>query len=105
MPEGGEIEIVTKYLARAEMIEVRFIDSGVGIRDEAKDHIFEPLWTTKQSGSGLGLAIVREIIGEHGGQIECVADVQKGAEFRVVLPAAHPATTASQDTEVRIDVA
>jgi signal transduction histidine kinase len=105
MPEGGEMEIVTNYLAEAGTIEVRFIDSGVGIRDDAKDHLFEPMWTTKQSGSGLGLAIAREIIVEHGGEIECITEVQKGAEFRVVLPAVEPKPKASKYTEVRLDAA
>jgi two-component system nitrogen regulation sensor histidine kinase GlnL len=64
---------------------VRFIDSGTGICSEAKDHLFEPMWTNKKSGSGLGLAIAKEIILEHRGRIDCL-EVEKGAEFRVLLP-------------------
>jgi len=86
MPEGGEMRFVTMYIEHAELIEVRFIDSGMGICDDAQDHLFEPMWTTKKSGSGLGLAIAREIVLEHGGEIGCITEVEKGAEFRVVLP-------------------
>ncbi|HKP81725.1 MAG TPA: ATP-binding protein [Pyrinomonadaceae bacterium] len=86
MPDGGEMRFVTRYIERAELIEVRFIDSGMGICDDAQDHLFEPMWTTKKSGSGLGLAIAREIVLEHGGEIGCIMEVEKGAEFRVVLP-------------------
>lgn len=86
MPEGGEMQFVTRYLLQAELIEVRFIDSGTGICDNARDHLFEPLWTNKKSGSGLGLAIAREIVHEHGGEIGCIMEVENGAEFRVVLP-------------------
>ncbi len=32
------------------------------------------------------VAIAREIIVEHGGEIECITEVGNGAEFRVVLP-------------------
>ncbi|HKV33917.1 MAG TPA: ATP-binding protein [Pyrinomonadaceae bacterium] len=85
MPEGGEMEFVTKYVHEAELIEVRFIDSGTGICSEAKDHLFEPMWTNKKSGSGLGLAIAKEIMLEHRGRIDCL-EVEKGAEFRVLLP-------------------
>src|SRR4029078_2299649 len=85
MPEGGEMKFVTSYLAAMKVIEVRLIDSGTGICDDAKNHLFEPMWTTKKSGSGLGLAIAREIVVEHGGKIECV-EVEQGAAFRVVLP-------------------
>jgi len=105
MPDGGEMRFVTKYDAYAQLIEVRFIDSGAGICEDAKDHLFEPMWTTKKSGSGLGLAIAREIIVEHGGRIECITDVEKGAEFRVVLAVVQPESVASEFTEVNLDAA
>jgi signal transduction histidine kinase len=105
MPEGGEMEFYTNYVSHAELIEVRFIDSGTGISDDAKDHLFEPMWTTKKSGSGLGLSIAREIILDHGGKIYCVMEVQKGAEFRVVLPAVESKSAALKSTEVSLDAA
>jgi two-component system NtrC family sensor kinase len=104
MPEGGEMEFVTKYIARAELIEVRFIDSGTGICADAKDHLFEPMWTNKKSGSGLGLAIAREIVVEHGGNIDCV-EVKKGAEFRVVLPVVEARSAVPEFTQVSLDAA
>src|SRR4030095_13528350 len=88
MPDGGQIEIITAALRETGMILVRFIDCGVGISPEAIEHIFEPLWTTKQSGGGLGLAIAKEIITDHRGKIECVNGKDKGTEFRVKLPMA-----------------
>jgi signal transduction histidine kinase len=105
MPGGGEMKFFTSYLASAKLIEVRLIDSGTGICDEAKSHLFEPMWTTKQSGSGLGLAIAREIVLEHGGRIDCMLEVQKGAEFRVVLPVVEPKTVAPEFAEVSFDAA
>ena len=105
MPEGGDMEIVTKYLVESGMVEVRFIDSGIGIPDNAKDHLFEPMWTTKQTGSGLGLAIAQEIIIENNGEIECITDVQKGAEFRVILPAVRSNSQVSNSVEVKRDAA
>jgi signal transduction histidine kinase len=105
MPGGGEMQFFTSYLASAKLIEVRLIDSGTGICDEAKSHLFEPMWTTKQSGSGLGLAIAREIVLEHGGRIDCMLEVQKGAEFRVVLPVVEPKTVAPEFAEVSFDAA
>jgi signal transduction histidine kinase len=105
MPYGGEMKFVTNYLDREKVIEVRLIDSGTGISDEAKTHLFEPMWTTKKSGSGLGLAIAREIVIEHGGKIDCV-EIEKGAEFRVVLPVADAKSeTAAEFAEVSLDAA
>jgi two-component system, NtrC family, sensor kinase len=105
MPGGGEMRFVTNYLAAAKVIEVRLIDTGTGICDDAKNHLFEPMWTTKQSGSGLGLAIAREIVLEHGGRIECTLEVEKGAEFRVVLPAVEVKSVAPEYAEVSLDAA
>ncbi|HET6972865.1 MAG TPA: ATP-binding protein [Pyrinomonadaceae bacterium] len=104
MPGGGEMKFVTNYLAGHGLIEVRLIDSGMGICDEAKKHLFEPMWTTKNSGSGLGLAIAREIIVEHGGKIEYV-EVENGAEFRVVLPIVEAKSVAAEFVEVSLDAA
>jgi signal transduction histidine kinase len=105
MPRGGQMQIMTNYLAEAGLVEVRLIDSGVGITPEAREHLFEPMWTTKPSGSGLGLAIAREIITEHGGEIECVAGMREGAELRFTLPAVVTSGQLSSESEVRVDAA
>jgi len=105
MPGGGEMKFVTDYVAAEQVIEVKFIDSGIGICDDAKNHLFEPMWTTKKSGSGLGLAIAREIVVEHGGKIECVMEVEQGAEFRVVLPVVEARSVTAGFAEVRVDAA
>ena len=105
MADCGEMQFVTNYLAGENLVEVRFIDSGAGIPVEAREHLFEPMWTTKKSGGGLGLAIAREIVLEHGGEIECVTDVERGAEFRVVLPAVASVVAVSEFSEVSFDVA
>jgi two-component system nitrogen regulation sensor histidine kinase GlnL len=65
------------------MIEVE--DSGPGVPDALKPHLFDPFVTTKRSGTGLGLALVAKIIGDHGGVIECES-VPKHTVFRVLLP-------------------
>jgi signal transduction histidine kinase len=44
------------------------------------------MWTTKPSGSGFGLSIAREIVTEHGGQIEAICEQRQGATFVVRLP-------------------
>jgi len=65
------------------MIEVE--DTGPGVPDELKPHLFDPFVTTKRKGTGLGLALVAKIIGDHGGVIECES-VPKRTVFRVLLP-------------------
>lgn len=109
MPEGGRLEITTKLNPSAHVAELVFCDSGEGIPPDAREHLFEPLWTTKEGGSGFGLAIAREIMNEHGGKIEVVREQTKGAAFRLTLPfveAASPhAAFSTTEKEVLTDVA
>ena len=65
------------------MIEVE--DSGPGVPEQLKPHLFDPFVTTKRTGTGLGLALVAKIIGDHGGVIECESE-PKRTVFRVLLP-------------------
>ena len=71
----------------------------------ALDHVFEPMWTTKPAGSGFGLAIAREIMVEHGGQIEAVGGGERGAAFRLTLPLAGGPEPAARAEEVTTDAA
>jgi signal transduction histidine kinase len=86
MPKGGGLEITTRFDRVARSAELVFCDSGVGIQPSAIEHLFEPMWTTKEAGSGFGLAIAHEIAVEHGGKIEIVAEQHEGAAFRLTLP-------------------
>jgi two-component system, NtrC family, nitrogen regulation sensor histidine kinase GlnL len=65
------------------MIEVE--DTGPGVPDSLKAHLFDPFVTTKRKGTGLGLALVAKIVGDHGGVIECES-MPKRTVFRVLLP-------------------
>jgi signal transduction histidine kinase len=68
-------------------VEIRVHDSGVGIPEPLRDRVFEPFVTTKRQGTGLGLAIVRAIVQAHGGQVRLETPQERGAAFRVTLPA------------------
>jgi len=85
MPNGGQLEITTRYLQQVRQVEITFSDSGAGIAPAVAEHLFEPMFTTKQSGSGLGLVIARDIIAEHRGRIELVSG-SFGAVFSLALP-------------------
>ncbi len=78
----GEITLSTAYQSSVRLavpgsdqrlhlpLMVRVRDTGPGIPDSIRPHLFEPFLTTKVSGSGLGLALAAKIIGDHGGLIE-----------------------------------
>lgn len=63
----GSIEIRIQDKRKEVIIDI--IDSGSGIKEEAINAIFEPLYTTKQTGTGLGLVSCKNIIEQHNGKI------------------------------------
>ena len=70
-------------------------DHGTGIREDARERLFEQFFTTKEDGLGMGLAIVRSIIETHGGQISAENVDGGGARFRFSLPLASEKTASS----------
>lgn len=61
-------------------------DSGEGIQEKDKPHIFTPFFTTKAKGTGLGLALCEKIITAHGGKIHFDSQIGAGTTFYIYLP-------------------
>lgn len=69
-------------------------DSGPGVSDAQREHIFSAFHSAKDGGMGMGLAICRSVIEAHHGRIEVGTDpVLGGACFTLWLPLAAPSTT------------
>ena len=64
---------------------IEVADNGDGIEPEAIDNIFIPFYTTKKTGSGIGLSLSRQILQQHGGQLNVVSKVGKGTVFTMVI--------------------
>ncbi len=86
MPGGGRLAISAS--AGDGRIEVRVVDSGVGIPPEALARVTEPLFSTKARGLGLGLAIVRSILERIGGRLDVRSRPGEGSTFTVSLVSA-----------------
>lgn len=87
MPEGGELAIST--YGNGQQIRVQVTDTGMGIKPENLDKIFETFFTTKTDsvkGVGLGLSVCYGFIKDHGGDIKVESQPGVGTTFNVILP-------------------
>lgn len=71
---------------------VKVEDSGMGIPEEAQEHIFERFYRVDKShsreigGTGLGLAITRSAVLMHHGAIKVYSKEEEGTTFTVRIP-------------------
>ena len=98
---GGRIDIVGRFHSETGVV-VRVIDTGVGIKPENLNSVFEPFMqvesalSRKHNGTGLGLPVVKAIMALHQGTVELKSTVGSGTEVTVIFPPdravdAHPA--------------
>ena len=86
-PERRHVVLATASAPNGDaMLSVS--DFGEGIPAEAREHLFEPFYTTKPGGLGLGLSICRSVVEAHGGRIGHKAAEERGTRFEFTLPAA-----------------
>jgi len=76
----------TTYDSLLEVLRIEVSDEGIGIKEEEKDKLFLPYFSTKKDGTGLGLAIVSTIISKHRGYIRVKDNEPKGTRFIIELP-------------------
>jgi signal transduction histidine kinase len=67
MPGGGRLRIAVRL--EAGRLALSVTDTGVGMDDDARAHIFEPYFSTRSSGTGLGLTIAKRNVELSGGTI------------------------------------
>jgi len=80
-------EVRVKAIAKQDICEILFSDNGPGISEEVAEHVFQPLYSTREGGRGMGLTIARNIVTMHGGTIDVIIDGRRrGASIRISLP-------------------
>lgn len=98
-------------------IQLRVIDSGVGIADDKRPLLFRPFTqadgstTRKYGGSGLGLSISKQLVELMGGTIGVTSEYGKGSTFwfELTLPqdqstASEPGTTVVNTTATELEL-
>ncbi len=96
-PDGGRVRITVQQNSEGKL-ELRVIDTGIGIAEEDQQLIFEKfrqgkpsvqgqdVMTREYSGTGLGLSIVRELCRLLGGDVSVESELGTGSIFTVILP-------------------
>jgi len=88
IPHGGGL-ITIKLIEDEQSVNLQVIDDGVGIPEDIRTKIFDPLFTTKSfgEGSGLGLSIVHDIVTKgFNGSIDFSSQVGEGTAFSIHFP-------------------
>ncbi|MDE6572208.1 MAG: response regulator [Duncaniella sp.] len=87
-PDGGSVTV--NISSDDSEVTVRVSDTGAGVDDETKKHIFERFFQGEQSeyktGSGIGLHIASEYIHMHGGEISIADNNPVGSVFTFSIP-------------------
>ena len=93
-PQGAVFVQAKEMSCRGDTAEYQFVveDTGIGIGEEFKKHIFEPFTQEHKSarphdnGVGLGMSMVKQLVDQMKGHIEVESQIGSGSMFRITLP-------------------
>ena len=117
MPDGGKITIETanvvldetysadhRLMPQGHYALLAITDTGTGMDTEARAHLFEPYFTTRDRSarSGLGLATVYGVVKRSGGFVWVYSEPGLGTSVKIYLPLPRPGPTPVLPTAVPI---
>ena len=78
------------YKMKGKFVEIYTADTGIGIKPELVDTIFNRFVKADENvhGTGLGLSISKMLVEKMGGEISVTSELEKGTTFRFTLPLA-----------------
>lgn len=81
-------------------VSIEISDTGIGIKPDDLERIFEPFFSTrKKGGTGLGLWVTQDLVRHHGGRIEVMSEEGRGTTFQIILPIDSPALDEDEEKE------
>ena len=87
----GQVTLTLRE-ARSHQVEIEVRDTGIGISEKDKSHLFSEFFRGRNAkqlqvvGTGLGLALVKQSVGQLGGEVSVHSEEGKGTVFTVLLP-------------------
>jgi signal transduction histidine kinase/DNA-binding response OmpR family regulator/ABC-type xylose transport system substrate-binding protein len=94
-PDQGTVTISLQPADEEQAIQVSIADTGRGISEQDRAHIFEWFYQGSQGtvakGSGIGLALAHGLVRLHQGQLTFSSLPGRGSTFTVTLPRELPA--------------
>ena len=102
-PPGGSVTLSVSLSPDHQKAIISVTDTGIGIPDEHKAHVFERFYQVPQSdaslaGSGIGLHLVKEFVTMHNGDIRVEDNPNGGSIFTVEIPTSLGLPSDSIDT-------
>ena len=110
-PEGGRVTVMIEHVAGTpDMLEIKIADTGIGISDVDKEHIFERFYQAdhkgveETTGNGIGLSLVRDFVTLHEGEVKVFDNIGTGSVFVIQFPVKHVETQVQLPPETGISV-
>ena len=112
MPNGGVVSIKTQRcvfstastdarvfprLKPGEYAVLSISDTGAGMDETVKTHLFEPFFTRKRGGTGLGLSTVYGIVEQHSGHISVSSEIGFGSTLTIYFPRSEGALESAEE--------
>ena len=110
-PEGGRVTVMIEHVAGTpDMLEIKIADTGIGISDVDKEHIFERFYQAdhkgveETTGNGIGLSLVRDFVTLHEGEVKVFDNIGTGSVFVIQFPVKHVETQVQLPPEIGISI-
>ena len=110
-PEGGRVTVMIEHVAGTpDMLEIKIADTGIGISDVDKEHIFERFYQAdhkgveETTGNGIGLSLVRDFVTLHEGEVKVFDNIGTGSVFVIQFPVKHVETQVQLPPETGISI-
>jgi len=104
-PTGGHVSLLLDKVPAAQpfdlALQIKVIDTGIGIAQEKINRIFDPFFqddvpgSIVNKGTGIGLSITKEFVSLHNGTVNAQSEAGEGSTFIIVIPLKAADTRAS----------